>query len=81
MKAVIVTVHFTDPEDVNRRCADCDSSLSGEAGVVVDHGCGHVSGFCGECATWRFLRADSELGGDDTQAFLDWRLGVEASMN
>jgi hypothetical protein len=56
--------------------------LFGEAGVLVEQqGCGHVSAYCGDCATWRFLRADSELHTTDTQAFLDWRFSVEASMN
>lgn len=81
VKALIVTVHFTEPEDVEGRCADCGRCLYGEAGVLVGQECGHVAGYCGDCATWRFLRADAELGAGDTQVFLEWRSGVEASMN
>lgn len=81
-RAVIVTVHFTDPRDAECTCADCGCVLFGEAGVLVEQqGCGHVSGYCGECATWRFLHADAELRTDDTEAFLQWRYSVEASMN
>jgi hypothetical protein len=81
-RVVILAVHFTEPCDVDGRCADCGCVLFGEAGVLVEQqGCGHVSAYCGDCATWRFLRADSELHTTDTQAFLDWRFSVEASMN
>jgi len=81
-RVTIVTVHFNDPRDAGACCADCGCCLFGEAGVLVEQqGCGHVSGYCGDCATWRFLHADAELHTDDTQAFLDWRLSVEASMN
>jgi hypothetical protein len=56
--------------------------MFGEAGVIVNHSeCGHVFGYCGECATWRFLRSDAQTGATDTQRFLDWRFAVEASMN
>jgi len=82
VKVVIVTVHFNDPRDVECFCADCGCSLFGEAGVIVEQReCGHLAGYCGDCATWRFLHADAELNTADTQDFLDWRFGVEASMN
>lgn len=78
-RVVVTTVHFVDPEDAEFGCDDCGCVLFGEAGVVVEHkGCGHVSGYCGDCATWRFLRSDAESHGSDTQVFLDWRDGVAA---
>lgn len=82
MKVVVVTVHFTEPGDEQGCCADCGCCLFGEAGVLVEQPCcDHVLGYCGDCATWRFLHADAELGTTDTQKFLDWRFAVEASMN
>lgn len=81
-RVMVVTVHFTDPDDVDGRCADCGCVLYGEAGVLVEQqGCGHVAGYCGDCATWRFLRSDAGTDNGDTKAFLDWRRSVEASMN